>query len=209
MILFQAENIYFYSPFEARALGFIIELYFFPGHCGNLPATRKGCILQQKFSAQNWTSRNLSTRDLSMDWSSQDRGQGWACRIEKLSNADISRLFRISKSISYRTSNIEYLNILKTSDFLSFFAENSPKIPKTHEPKSSTTTSPKIPKNRRKFWKFAENSLKRRSFLRPTYRIDIVSYRIKKPHIVSISYRVKKKRIAQGWSKPSNYRGKC
>ena len=71
-------------------------------------------------------------------------------------------LFRISKSISYRTSHIEYLDILKTNDFFVFFrrkfqkfsenSENSPKIQKTHEPKSSTTTTaPKIPKIRRKF----------------------------------------------------------
>ena len=78
------------------------------------------------------------------------------------------------------------------------FSENSPKIQKTHEPKSSTTTTaPKIPKIRRKFWKFAENSSKRRSSLRPSYRI--VSYREKNPHIVSISYRVEKKLIALHW----------
>merc|ERR1712223_829341 len=46
-------------------------------------------------------------------------------------------LFRISNSISYRTSHIEYLDILKTNDFFVFFrrkfqkfAENSPKIQK-------------------------------------------------------------------------------
>ena len=71
-------------------------------------------------------------------------------------------LFSISKSILYRTSHIEYLDILKTSDFFVFFrrkfsenSENSPKILKTHEPKSSTTTTttttPKIPKIRQKF----------------------------------------------------------
>ena len=111
-------------------------------------------------------------------------------------------LFCISKSISYRTSHIEYLDILNTSDFFVFFrqkfsenSENSPKILKTHEPKSSTTTTtttPKIPKKSPKIlkicWKFAENSLKRRSFLKPSYRI--VSR--KNPNIVSISYRVEK-----------------
>ena len=101
-------------------------------------------------------------------------------------------LFSLSKKISYQTSNIEYLDILKTSDFFVFFrqkfsenSENSPKIPKTHEPKSSTTTTmPKIQKiprkfrktmnqspqqqqQCRKFQKIAENSIKRRSFLRP------------------------------------------
>ena len=53
---------------------------------------------------------------------------------------------------------------------LSFSAENSPKIPKTCW----------------NFWKFAENFSKRRSFLRPKYRIVLR----KKPYIVSILYRV-------------------
>ena len=142
---------------------------------------------------------------------SSNQDQGWAYRIEKLSNADISdfsvyqRVYRIEPPISSISI------ILKTSDFFCLFSpkilrkfrkfsensENSPKILKTHEPKSSTTTTtPKIPKIRQKFRKFAENSLKRRSFLRPKYRIDIVSYREKKPNIVSNE----KKRIAQGWS---------
>ena len=63
-------------------------------------------------------------------------------------------LFRISKSISYRTSHIEYLDILKTNDFFVFFrrkfqkfSENSPKIQKTHEPKSSTNPSTNPPTN--------------------------------------------------------------
>ena len=43
--------------------------------------------------------------------------QGWAYRIEKLSNADI--LFRVSKSISYRTSKIQYL-FLQTLLFTAF-----------------------------------------------------------------------------------------
>ena len=109
-------------------------------------------------------------------------------------------LFRISKSISYRTSHIEYLDILKTNDFFVFFrrkfqkfsenSENSPKIQKTHEPKSSTTTTaPKIPKIRRKFWKFAENSSKRRSSLRPSYRI--VSRKKPSYHIDIVSSRKK------------------
>ena len=104
-------------------------------------------------------------------------------------------LFSILKSISYRTSHIEYLDILKTSDFFVFFrrkfsenSENSPKIPKTHEPKSSTTTTttPKIPKIRRKFLKkkvFFEALISYRyrivSRKKPSYRIDIVSSRKK------------------------------
>ena len=76
-------------------------------------------------------------------------------------------------------------------------SENSPKIQKTHEPKSSTTTTaPKIPKIRQKFWKFSENSPKipqKEGLLwgphivsyrivsrkKPSYRIDIVSSRKK------------------------------
>ena len=127
-------------------------------------------------------------------------------------------LFRISNSISYRTSHIEYLDILKTNDFFVFFrrkfqkfSENSPKIQKTHEPKSSTTTTaPKIPKIRRKFQKFAENSenspkirrkfLKKKVFFEALISYRIVSYREKNPHIVSISYRIEKKLIATQWS---------
>jgi len=101
-------------------------------------------------------------------------------------------LFRISKSISYRTSHIEYLNILKTNDFFVFFrrkfqkisenSENSPKIQKTHEPKSSTTTTaPKIPKICRKF-------LKKKVFFEALITYHIISYQEKKLHIVSISY---------------------
>ena len=66
-------------------------------------------------------------------------------------------LFSISKSISYRTSNIEYLDILKTSDFFSFFAENSPKIQKIPRKfRKPINQSPQ--QQRRKFQKFAENS---------------------------------------------------
>ena len=113
-----------------------------------------------------------------------EQGARWLCSSPARSGLSLSYreiiecryigLFSISKSIWYWTSHIEYLHILKTSDFLSFLAENSensPKILKTHKPKSSTTTTtPKIPKIRRKFqkiWKFDKNFLKRRSFLRP------------------------------------------
>jgi len=58
-------------------------------------------------------------------------------------------LFRISKSISYRTSHIEYLDILKTNDFFVFFRRKFQKFAENSE------NSPKI---RRKFRKFAENS---------------------------------------------------
>jgi len=96
-----------------------------------------------------------------------------------------------------------YLDILKTNDFFVFFrrkfqkisenSENSPKIQKTHEPKSSTTTTaPKIPKICRKF-------LKKKVFFEALITYHIISYQEKKPHIVSISYRVEKKLIALHW----------
>merc|ERR1712113_675924 len=75
-------------------------------------------------------------------------------------------LFRISNSISYRTSHIENLDILKTNDFFVFF--------------------------RRKFQKIAKNSSKRRSSLRPSYRI--VSYRIEKKTLISYRYRIESKK---------------
>merc|ERR1712047_178293 len=76
-------------------------------------------------------------------------------------------LFRISNSISYRTSHIEYLDILKTNDFFVFFrrkfqkfaenSENSPKIRrKFAENSENSENSPKIQKIlkiRRKFLK--------------------------------------------------------
>jgi len=92
-------------------------------------------------------------------------------------------LFRISNSISYRTSHIEYLDILKTSDFFVFFRRKFQKF---------AENSPKIQKIRRKFRKFAENSSKRRSSLRPSYRI--VSYRIEKKTLISYRYRIESKK---------------
>merc|ERR1711928_329159 len=58
-------------------------------------------------------------------------------------------LFCISNSISYRTSHIEYLDILKTNDFFVFFRRKFQKFAENSE------NSPKI---QRKFRKFAENS---------------------------------------------------
>ena len=109
-------------------------------------------------------------------------------------------LFRISNSISYRTSHIEYLDILKTNDFFVFFRRKFQKFAENSE------NSPKIQKIRRKFWKFAENSpkilkirwkfaensSKRRSSLRPSYRI--VSYRIEKKTLISYRYRIESKK---------------
>merc|ERR1711988_1430083 len=92
-------------------------------------------------------------------------------------------LFRISKSISYRTSHIEYLDILKTNDFFVFFRRKFRKFAENSE------NSPKILKIRRKF---AENSSKRRSSLRPSYRI--VSYRIEKKTLISYRYRIESKK---------------
>ena len=71
-------------------------------------------------------------------------------------------LFRISKSISYRTSHIEYLDIFKTNDFLSFFAENSKNSPKSlnipRKFRKPMNQSRQQQQQRRKFQKIAENS---------------------------------------------------
>ena len=75
-------------------------------------------------------------------------------------------LFSISKSISYRTSHIEYLDILKTSDFFVFFrrkfsekSENSCKIQiillKFRKPENQ---SPQQKQQRRKFAENSDNS---------------------------------------------------
>ena len=107
------------------------------------------------------------------------------------------------QSIEYWTSNIEYRWYWRiVIFFFFFFAENSKNLLKIPE------NLPKIPKIRQKFPKifreFAENSInsqkvpkipKKKVIQRPKYRINIVSYREKN----QISYRMKKKRIAQGW----------
>ena len=73
---------------------------------------------------------------------------------------------------------------------LSFFAENSPNVPKIlRKFRKFPENSENAPKIR---WKFAENSLKRRSLEAE------ISYREIKPNIVPISYQIEKKRIAQG-----------
>merc|ERR1712062_813363 len=89
-------------------------------------------------------------------------------------------LFRISNSISYRTSHGEYLDILKTNDFFVFFRRKFQKFAENSE------NSPKIRR------KFAENSSKRRSSLRPSYRI--VSYRIEKKTLISYRYCIESKK---------------
>merc|ERR1712156_949462 len=96
-------------------------------------------------------------------------------------------LFRISNSISYRTSHIEYLDILKTNDFFVFFRRKFRKFAENSE------NSPKI---RRKF-------LKKKVFFEALISYRIVSYRKKNPHIVSLSYRIEKKLIATQCSRPS------
>ena len=124
-------------------------------------------------------------------------------------------LFRISNSISYRTSHIVYLDILKTNEFFVFFrrkfqkfaenSENSPKIRrKFWKFAENSENSPKI---RRKFWKFAKNSSKRRSSLRPSYRI--VSYRIEKKTLISYRYRIESKKSLSLLSGAQVLRGGC
>merc|ERR1712039_669861 len=99
-------------------------------------------------------------------------------------------LFRISNSISYRTSHIVNLDILKTNDFFVFFRRKFQKFAENSE------NSPKI---RRKFAENSENSpkirrkfLKKKVFFEALISYRIVSYREKNPHIVSISYRIEK-----------------
>ena len=79
-------------------------------------------------------------------------------------------LFSILKSISYRTFHIEYHDILKTSDFCLFSPKTLREFRKFWKPMNQ---SPQRQQRRKfqKFWKFAKNSLKRRSFLKPSYCI--------------------------------------
>ena len=136
------------------------------------------CWVQQLWPGKQWWSL---TAPFSRSWPAS------SLSYRKFIECRYIGLFRISNSISYRTSHIEYLDILKTNDFFCLF-------------------SPKIPKIRRKFQKFAENSenspkirrkfLKKKVFFEALISYRIVSYREKNPHIVSISYRIEKKLIA-------------
>ena len=113
-----------------------------------------------------------------------------AYRIGNLSNADISDFFvyRIVYRIEPPISSISIFS--KPMIFLSFFAENSKNSPKILKIRRKfAENSPKILKIRRKF---AENSSKRRSSLRPKYRI--VSYRIEKKTLISYRYRIESKK---------------
>ena len=100
------------------------------------------------------------TLDLAFtQWSHSILDQGWAYRIEKLSNADISdfsvyrRVYRIEPPIS--SISIFSIPVI----FLSFFVKNSPKIQKI--PRKfwkPMNQSPQQQQQCRKFQKFAENS---------------------------------------------------
>ena len=113
--------------------------------------------------------------------------------------------FSISKSISYRTSNIEYLDILKTSDLFRLF---SPKIHRTFRKFSETPKIQKIPRKYsenskhllkiQKILKICQKFLKKKVFFEAK-----ISYREKNPSIVSLSCRVEKKLIAHGWPQHS------
>merc|ERR1711963_809016 len=106
-----------------------------------------------------------------------------------LSNAEISDFFvyRIVYCIEPPISCI--LIFSKPMNFLSFFAENSKnslKILKIRRKfAENSQNSPKILKIRQKF-------LKKKVFFEALISYRIVSYRKKNPHIVSISYRIKK-----------------
>ena len=114
--------------------------------------------------------------------------QGWAYRIEKLSNADISRLsayrrvYRIKPPISsisiFSKPVIFCLFSLKIQKIPQKFRKLINQSPQQQQQRrkfqkfaENSEILPKILKICRKFWKFAENSLKRRSFLKPSYRI--------------------------------------
>ena len=120
-----------------------------------------------------------------------------AYRIGNLSNAEISDFFvyRIVYRIEPPISSISIFS--KPMIFLSFFAENSKNSPKILKIRrkfaENSENSPKILKIRRKF-------LKKKVFFEALISYRIVSYREKNPHIVSISYRIEKKLIAQGWT---------
>ena len=79
---------------------------------------------------------------------------------------------------------------------LSFSAENSPKNPKIlwkfrkfSGNSENSENSQKFLKICRKFWKFTENSLKRRSFYEA-----LISYRIEKKTLISYRYRIESKK---------------
>ena len=69
---------------------------------------------------------SLTNRSITLD-------QGWSYRIEKLSNADMLDFSVYRRVYSYRTSHIEYLDILKTSDFFVFFRRKYRKFPENTE----------------------------------------------------------------------------
>ena len=64
-------------------------------------------------------------------------------------------------------------------------SENSPVILKTHEPKSSTTTTPKIPK----ILKICQKFLKKKVFFEA-----LILYRIEKKTLISYRYRIESKK---------------
>ena len=127
--------------------------------------------------------------------------QGWVYYIEKLSNADISRLsayqrvYRIEPPISSISICLYFVFFRRK---FSEKSENSLEIPKILRKFSENS------ENSQKFLKIRRKFLKKKVFseAKISYRYRIVSYRIKNPNIVSISYRVEKKRIAQGWFWP-------
>ena len=105
----------------------------------------------------------INTKEIDGLWkyfASVSVDQGWDYRIEKLSNADISdfsvyrRVYRIEPPIS----SISIFS--KPVIFLSFFAENSPKIQKIPRKfrKPMNQSPQQQQQQRRKFQKFAENS---------------------------------------------------
>ena len=119
-------------------------------------------------------------------------------------------LFSVSKSISYRTSHIEYLNILKTSDFVVFFrrkfSENSENSENpwtkvlNNNNNNNAENSENLPKLRRKL-------LKKRVFFEALilYRYRIVS---RKKTLISYRYRIESKKslLPRGGCDPGVWR---
>ena len=81
-------------------------------------------------------------------------GQGWAYRIVKLSNANLSDFSDYRRNYCFEPTISRIFDTEKFWFILSFFAENSPNIPKILQKfRKFPENTPKTPKIRRKFLK--------------------------------------------------------
>ena len=87
---------------------------------------------------------------------------GLSLLYQEINECQYIQTLRVSKSISYPTSNIEYLDFDLLSVFLpkilQKYSENSKKSPEIRKLSGNSETSLKIKKILRKFRKFSENS---------------------------------------------------